>query len=165
MFARITRVASAPERLEEGAATFERELLPQIKDLPGFVGAAALGDRQAGRAASVTYWASEEAMRGSEEAASKTRSQVIQSGSTLIDLEHYEMVIVERAAPPQANTFVRSNTAHVSVDKLDAADREASQTAVSDVGREVRQLAGVTDSSTEQYEVFFSEVKQAVTTG
>jgi heme-degrading monooxygenase HmoA len=120
MFARVTRIEASPDALDQGVALFERDLLPQVKHLPGFVGAAVLHNRDNRRGATVTYWASEEAMRGSEQAASATRAQGTQTGGTIADVERYELVIVERTAPPQANVFVRSNELLGAADKLDA---------------------------------------------
>jgi len=120
VFARITRVASSPENIAQRAAVFERDLLPQIRDLPGFEGAAALGDRESGRGVSVTYWADAAAMRASEPAASAGWDQATQAGSTVLDIQRYELVVVERVAPPRANVFVRSNELDATTEKLDA---------------------------------------------
>jgi len=119
MFARVTRAATSPEKLDEAMELFAQSFLPQIRDLPGFVGAGALGDRSTGQVASITYWGDADAMRASEDAASTSRQQATQGGMTPLDLQRYEMVIVERAAPAAANVYVRSNEVDASPDKLE----------------------------------------------
>jgi heme-degrading monooxygenase HmoA len=119
MFVRITRITAPPETLDEGAATFEQRLLPQLRTLPGYVGAALLADRASGRALAVTYWQTEEAMRGSEEAAAATRAQSTQP-STIVDVQRYDLAILERAQPPRANVFARVNAVQGSPAQVDA---------------------------------------------
>ena len=70
MFVRVSRASGSPDNLDQNVEFFTQKLLPQIKDSPGFVGAAALGDRASGRGASVTYWTDAESMHGSRQCAS-----------------------------------------------------------------------------------------------
>jgi heme-degrading monooxygenase HmoA len=119
MFARVSRGSLSADKLEEGVEFFKQKLLPQVSNLPGFMGAAALGDRASGRAASVTYWADAEAMLASEASASAGRGQEAERGVTPLDVQRYELVIIERVAPATANVFVRSNEIDAVVDKLE----------------------------------------------
>ncbi len=119
MFVRITWIAAPPESLDEGATNFEQRLLPRVRTLPGYVGAALLVDRADGRALAVTYWETEEALRGSEEAAAATRAQTTPP-STIVDVQRYDLAILERAQPPRANVFARVNAVHGSPAQVDA---------------------------------------------
>ncbi|HEY1291978.1 MAG TPA: hypothetical protein VGJ60_02705 [Chloroflexota bacterium] len=119
MFARVSRVSASPDKLDENVEFYEQKLLPQIRNLPGFIGAAALGDRASGRGAAVTYWSDAEAMRASEATATAGRGQTAERGVTTLDIQRYELVIVERVAPAAANVFVRSNELDAAVDKLE----------------------------------------------
>ena len=119
MFARVVRASGSPDKLAENLDFFIQKLVPQIRELPGFVGAAALGDRASGRGAAISYWADAESLRASEAAASAGRAQTAERGVTTLDVQRYEMVIVERVAPAAANVFVRSNELDAAVDKLE----------------------------------------------
>jgi len=119
MFARISRASGSPDKLDENVEFFAQKLLPQIRDLPGFIGAVALGDRASGRGGSVTYWADAESMRASDAAATAGRGQTAERGVTTLDVQRYEMVIAERVAPAGANTFVRGNEVDAARDKIE----------------------------------------------
>jgi heme-degrading monooxygenase HmoA len=119
MFARVSRASASPDKLDELVDMFEHQLLPQIRDSPGFIGAAALGDRASGRGTVVTYWASAQAMAASEATASAGRGQTAARGVTMLDLQRYELVLVERVAPAAVNVFVRTNELDAAIDKLE----------------------------------------------
>src|SRR5262249_14916156 len=119
MFARVSRGSGSPDKLDENIEFFQTKLLPQIRDLPGFVGAAALGDRASGRGVTVTYWSSAEAMAASEPSATAGRAQTAERGVSMQDVQRYELVIAERVGPASANVFVRGNELDAAVDKLD----------------------------------------------
>ena len=120
MFVRLTRVQNQLDRLDDGIANYQQQLLPRARDLPGFEGAVLLVDRTSGAGVSVTYWESEEALRASEQGAETLRTQASQTtGATVRDIDRFELVLVERTAPPQANTFVRINDVRSTPDKMD----------------------------------------------
>ncbi len=100
MFARVTSLAGAPDRADEGIRNFQEQVLPAGRQLAGFKGACLLMDRTSGDALAVTIWESEEAMRGSEEAASRLRAGAAQEvGATAAPtVSRYEVVVSE---PPQ----------------------------------------------------------------
>jgi heme-degrading monooxygenase HmoA len=124
MFARVTWVEIPPEQLEQGITNFREQVVPAARQLAGFSGAALLVDRSTGRAASVTYWESEQTLRDSEAGASTLRTQATQaSGGRVREIERFELVFQERSAPPQANTFARVNLLHGSPNNLDATVR------------------------------------------
>jgi heme-degrading monooxygenase HmoA len=70
--------------------------VPQAKQLDGFNRMIALGDRQSGKLLGITFWESEEAMRASEEAANRLRSETAEaSGGTIAGVERYEVRLFE----------------------------------------------------------------------
>ena len=119
MFARISRASASPDKLDQYVEFFVQNVVPQIKDLPGFVGAGALSDRVSGRAAAVTYWADAASMRATDVTANANRERTAQLGVTTLDFQRYELVIVERVTPAAANVFVRNNELDAALDKLD----------------------------------------------
>lgn len=100
MFARVTSLAGAPERAGQGINNFREQVLPAARQLAGFKGAYLLMDRATGEAVSVTIWESEEAMRASEEAASRLRADAVQEVGATAEptVRRYEVVVAE---PPE----------------------------------------------------------------
>jgi heme-degrading monooxygenase HmoA len=78
-----------------------------------------LADRQTGSGMSVGYWQSEQEMRASEPGHEARMQRGQAYGSTVRETERYEIVVQERSAPPQENTFARVNDLRGSPAKLD----------------------------------------------
>jgi heme-degrading monooxygenase HmoA len=88
--------AGNPDQIDEMLRQAREQVLPQAKQMDGFKGLIALGDRQSGKTLGITLWESEEAMRASEEAANRMRSETSQaSGETIAGVERYEVGLFE----------------------------------------------------------------------
>ena len=80
MWARLSRFAGLPpERIDQAIREFTEEQLPAFEQLPGFEGVAVMVDRSAGKAAAITYWASQEALKQSDKLADRARDQAVQT--------------------------------------------------------------------------------------
>jgi hypothetical protein len=123
MFLRATRVQTAPDKVEEAIQNFEANVLKAVRAAPGNQGAALLVNRQTGSGIGVTYWESAKALSGSEQLGIQTRTQATKNvaGSQIINVERAELMIMDRAAPAKAGSFVRLVTSNGDPDKLDAA--------------------------------------------
>jgi len=72
------------------------EVLPRAKQIDGFKGMIALGDRHSGKTLGITFWESEEAMRASEEAADRLREESAEvGGDTIVSVERFEVGLFE----------------------------------------------------------------------
>ena len=72
------------------------QTLPQLQQMDGFKGFAALADRQSGKLLGVAFWENEEALRATEEAVSSVRSGATSAaGGTVASVEQYEVVVFE----------------------------------------------------------------------
>ena len=93
MHARISVFEGPPDMLDEGVRHAREVILPQAKEMdPGFKGIIALTDRQSGKTVGITFWESEEAMRASEEGASRLREESAEAGEgTVAGVERYEV--------------------------------------------------------------------------
>jgi heme-degrading monooxygenase HmoA len=121
MHVRISRCQCAPDRVDECSAEVGRGA-PTVRGVPGSLGVAALFNRASGAGLLVSYWESEEAMRASETAAAGMRSAIADAGGGRItSVEHYEVALLERAAPARAGTFARVNAVAGSPGRLDDA--------------------------------------------
>jgi len=120
MFVRMTRAQTSPDRLDEAAKIWKEQVLPGARQQAGFSGAALLVDRATGEGMTVTYWASEAALRASEADADARRGQIAQTtGGQIVEVDRFELVVWERGAAPKANTFIRINDIKGAPDKID----------------------------------------------
>ena len=92
--ARVTRIEGSADRLDEMTSQFEERTVPVLKGLDGYEGYVLLGDRQSGTAMAVTYWASEEALRASEEAVKQERQRAAETAEASAGptVERYEVL-------------------------------------------------------------------------
>jgi heme-degrading monooxygenase HmoA len=108
MFVRVTWFQGNPERVDERVSDYPQSM-SALDGLDGYLGCAAIVDRSTGAGVSVTYWSSTEAMQASEEVAARIRGQAVGEDLKVRDIDHFEMVIQERTAPPRSGTFIRTN--------------------------------------------------------
>jgi hypothetical protein len=96
MYARVTTLESPPEKMDDATRHVQEQLIPQLRQIDGFKGFIALGDRQSGKTLGVVLWESEEALRASEEAASGLRGGAADAtGSRVADVDRYEVTVFE----------------------------------------------------------------------
>jgi heme-degrading monooxygenase HmoA len=94
MFARLTRITADPARVDEFEPIVREQVLPAAQQMAGFQGMYAMVDRQSGTALSFTLWESEEAMRASEDAANRLRSDAAaRSSGDIAAVERYEVIL------------------------------------------------------------------------
>jgi heme-degrading monooxygenase HmoA len=60
MFARILRIQTHLERIDEAAKLFEEQVIPSIKAIKGYKGANFMADRKTGNCVIITMWETEE---------------------------------------------------------------------------------------------------------
>lgn len=94
MYARMSTLQASADDLDR--ITKEAEAAIPVR-LPGEKGILVLGDRQSGKSIAITFWEDEQAMRESEEAANKLRSEIAEgSGSEIVGVERFEVLLDER---------------------------------------------------------------------
>jgi len=122
MFVRIATTKMAPDRTDQGIAAFEQQVVPVVRQQPGYLGAALLVVREAGESYGITYWESLDALNASEEMSLRRRADVTASiGATVLDVDRFEMVIAERApgAEPRKGTYTRANVLYAQPERID----------------------------------------------
>lgn len=102
MYARVsTYEGGYPEDYDAGLHALRAEVLPQIQVLPGYRGAMSLLDRSTGRSLSITFWADEQALTATRQAANLIRERAAAtSGSRILDVTEYEVGHTDLPAPP-----------------------------------------------------------------
>ena len=96
MHARVSIFEGSPDEMDEALREAREVVLPRGRQMEGFKGMIALGDRQSGKTLGITFWESEEALRASEEAANRLREEsAVASEETIASVERYEVGLFE----------------------------------------------------------------------
>jgi hypothetical protein len=102
MHARVTRYEVAPENIDENLQT-KKQVLPtepgQTDEMKGVV---FLTDRENGTIVVISIWDDDDAMRASEDEATRVREEVTGPGETA-SVERYEVSLLEVVQPNQAS--------------------------------------------------------------
>lgn len=97
MFARVSTYQGDPASFDESVRIADQKAAPLVREMDGNLGLMVLADRSSGRSISITLWESEEALKASEEAANKLRSETsAEQGDEILGVERFEVVIDER---------------------------------------------------------------------
>jgi heme-degrading monooxygenase HmoA len=96
MYVRLTTIEGSPDKMDEATRHVQEQTLPQLRQMDGFKGFVALGDRNSGRLVGVAFWEDEEALRATEQEVSGVRSGAAEAvGGTVAGVEQYEVVVYE----------------------------------------------------------------------
>ena len=96
MFARVTVVQGSADKVEQGIESFKNQVLPAVKNEPGYMASFLLGDRQSGKGMGITLWESEDASRKGGEAVASAREATIQAmGGSVPPVEEFEVLVAD----------------------------------------------------------------------
>lgn len=96
MYARVTTLEGSPDRMDEATRHVREQVLPQLRQMDGFKGFVALGNRQSGKVLGLAFWESEEVLQSTEEAVSRVRSGAAEAaGGSVAGVEQYEVTVFE----------------------------------------------------------------------
>jgi heme-degrading monooxygenase HmoA len=96
MHVRLTTIEGSPDRMDEATRHVQEQTLTQLRQMDGFKGFVALGNRQSGKLLGVAFWEDEEALRATEAAVSGVRSGAAEAvGGSVVGVEEYEVVVYE----------------------------------------------------------------------
>jgi hypothetical protein len=120
--ARVIRLKTEPTNSDTAIKQWTSEILPLLKKQDGFRGATLVGNRKTGDGLSVTYWASEEAMKNARPKVRPQAETIMSSlGSKIVDEDECEVAVQERIQPAKAGVFVRVTTVEADPAKTDEA--------------------------------------------
>jgi heme-degrading monooxygenase HmoA len=100
MFARVSIIQGSADGVDESTRMVQERILPAARELDGFAGMLVLSDRSTGRSMGITLWKTEQALKASEEAADRLRSEgTAEAGEEIVGVERYEVTLDERGEP------------------------------------------------------------------
>jgi len=84
-----------PGRIDEAIRGLEEGDLGELEQADGFKGFTFLVDRQGGKVVGVSFWESEDALRGSEETGDATRRRAAEAGGASAEpqVERFEVAL------------------------------------------------------------------------
>ena len=102
---RVTWLRTDHDNVDRGVEIYRTELLPRIKELPGFCSASLMVDRSGGRICSTASFDSLEGMEESrDEAWSIRESGVREAGVDIMDSAEYELAVAHLRVPEMPET-------------------------------------------------------------
>jgi heme-degrading monooxygenase HmoA len=96
MFARVSILQgeAASAAVDKAVDAAKNEVLPAAQQMQGFQGMMALGDSRTGRVVAITFWASEDDLRQSEDAANRLRESAADSSSAdIAEVDRFEVLL------------------------------------------------------------------------
>ena len=101
--ARCTWLQGDPANIDAAIDAFRMAVLPEVQRMDGFCSASMFVDRASGRAASVTAWASRDAMEASREPMNRVRWSVTeQIGARVLEVAEFELPVAHLRVPEMA---------------------------------------------------------------
>jgi hypothetical protein len=122
VYARSTTINGQPDRIDDGIAMVNDELMPMITEIDGCMGLSLLVDRSSGRCIATSSWHSEETMRASDEQLRPVRQRLLETlGGAGLEVQEWEIAIFHRDHESPAGACARVTWARPPAGQLDAA--------------------------------------------
>ena len=120
--ARSTTIMAQPDRIDDGIAQINDELMPMMTDIDGFMGVSLLVDRSSGRCIATSSWESDEAMRASSAQVQPIRQRLVDTlGGASPEVQEWQVAILHRDHESPAGACARVTWARPPAGQLDAA--------------------------------------------
>ena len=120
--ARSTTIMAQPDRIDDGIALINDELMPMMTDIDGCMGVSMLVDRSSGRCIATTSWESDEAMRASNAQLQPIRQRLLDTlGGDGLEVQEWQIAILHRDHESPAGACARVTWARPPAGQLDAA--------------------------------------------
>jgi hypothetical protein len=119
--ARSTTIMARPERIDDGIALVNDELMSMMAGFDGYLGVSMLVDRETGRCIATTSWESEAAMRASNDQLTPVRQRLLEAlGGDGLEVQEWEIAIMHRDHESPAGACARVTWARPPAGELDA---------------------------------------------
>jgi hypothetical protein len=122
MYARSTTATAQPDRINDGIALVNDELMSMMTDIDGCIGLSLLVDRSSGRCIATSSWESEETMRASNEQLQPVRQRLLETlGGHSLEVQEWEIALLHRDHQSPAGACARVTWARPLGGQVDAA--------------------------------------------
>jgi hypothetical protein len=122
MYARSTTIMAQPDRINDGIALVNDELMSMMTDIDGCMGLSLLVDRASGRCIATSSWDSEETMRASNEQLQPVRQRLLETmGGDGLDIQEWEIALLHRDHKSPAGACARVTWARPQGGQVDTA--------------------------------------------
>jgi hypothetical protein len=122
VFARSITIKAQPERIEDGIAQVNDEVMPAVTGIDGCLGLSLLVERSSGRCIATSSWHSEETMRSSNEQLQPVRERLLETmGGDSIEVQEWEIAMLHRDHESPAGAWARVTWGRPQSGQLDAA--------------------------------------------
>ena len=120
--ARSTTIMAQPDRIDDGIALINDELMPMMTAIDGYLGVSLLVDRSSGRCIATSSWESDEAMRASGAQVQPVRQRLVDTlGGAITEVQEWQIAILHRDHESPAGACARVTWARPPGGQLDAA--------------------------------------------
>lgn len=120
--ARSTTIMAQRDRIDEGIAVVNDELMSMLTDIDGCLGLSLLVDRSTGRCIATSSWDSRESMRASNERLQPIRQRLLDMmGGDSLEVEEWEIAILHRDHESPDTACARVTWARPPAGQLDTA--------------------------------------------
>lgn len=120
--ARSTSIMAQPDRIDDGIALINDELMPMMTGIDGYLGVSLLVDRSSGRCIATSSWQSEEAMRASSTQVQPVRQRMVETlGGASPEVQEWQIAILHRDHESPDGASARVTWARPPAGQLDAA--------------------------------------------
>jgi heme-degrading monooxygenase HmoA len=101
LYARMTTIHSPRERMDAGLDKVREDILPSMRQIPGFKGIIGLVDRNANSGITISFWEDEQAMQQGEEETARLRDEAAKAmkAETEPMVNRYEVAYLEVESP------------------------------------------------------------------
>lgn len=120
MFARSTTVMARPALIDTGIAHIRDEVMPELQELPGWIGMSLLVDRETGRCIATSSWDSADTRRASAEHAARLRDRAARKFGGTAWAENWEIATLHREHSSDAGACVRATWVTLPPELMDA---------------------------------------------
>ncbi|MCW2766673.1 MAG: hypothetical protein JWO11_2632 [Nocardioides sp.] len=122
MYARSITMMAQPDRIDDGTALVNDEVMSMMTGMDGWLGVSLLVDRSTGRCIATSAWDSEETMRASYERLQPVRQRLLETlGGDGLEIQEWEIAIFHRDHESPAGACARVTWARPPAGQVDAA--------------------------------------------
>jgi len=107
MFVRTVYATGDPAQIDTALRALNTQGRELLEDRPGYRGAGIFVDRELGKVLAVSWWASEEARRNSDEVLRERRASLLEPFAATTAVDNYEAVVFHSVRQPLAGGGLR----------------------------------------------------------